>query len=159
MPPTRDLVPTVAAEEDAPHRDRRRTGQPLPPNWRELFLESYAEFGTYWRACKDAGVSDMTVTRHRQHDPDFATQVEAARQEFADSQEEQLATLGRNGNVVGPIVLLKKHRPAEYIERNLTVTANFTANLDAAAGQQLLTALLGQMHDLRALKPAAPDTP
>jgi hypothetical protein len=135
-------VTALSLPKDSAHRDLVRTGQQLPPNWRTLFLEHYAEQGVRWRAAKLAGVSHQTVLNHEGYDPAFAQQVEDARQEFADSRELNLRKLGDNGNVVGDIVLLKKHRPNDFIERRLEMSVSMSTTLDPAETRSLLAALL-----------------
>jgi hypothetical protein len=116
----------------------------VPADWPERFLGFYARHGVRWRAAKYAGIAYDTLVRAEAADPLFARQVENARQEFADSQELALEKMGRKGNPVGPIVLLKKHRPLEYIEKNLSISASFTTELPDADGKALLHAMLGQ---------------
>ena len=55
-----------------------------------------------------------------------------------------LKKIGRKGNPVGPIVLLKKHRPAEYMEKQISISASFTTELPAEDGKALLLAMFGQ---------------
>ena len=134
---------TAEPQEDPRHRDLRRTGQPLDPDWRQQFLAHYAHYGTYWKACKAAGVSPRTVERYKHAEPDFGQQIEDARQEFADSQEVSLMAIGQAGNPVGPIVLLKKHRPNEYIEKTVSLSLTATTELPPEDGRQLLHAMFG----------------
>jgi hypothetical protein len=116
----------------------------VPADWPERFLGFYARHGVRWRAAKYAGIAYDTLVRAEAADPIFARQVENARQEFADSQELALEKIGRKGNPVGPIVLLKKHRPSEYIEKNLSISASFTTELPAEDGKALLLGMFGQ---------------
>ena len=120
-----------------------RPGRKVPEGWQPTFLEYLRKHGTRWLAAKQAGVSHDTVTRYEHADPGFASGVHAARQEFVDSLEAHMARLlTRQNNVVAGIVLLKKHRPAEYVEKNLSVTANFTTQLPPDQGRQLLHAMM-----------------
>lgn len=139
---------------------RRRPGPQVPADWPARFLEFYARHGVRWRSAKYAGIAYDTLVRAEVADPIFASQVENARQEFADSQELALKKIGRKGNPVGPIVLLKKHRPSEYIERNISISASFTTELPAEDGKQLLLAMFGQgpsaTHHVLEVNPAKP---
>jgi hypothetical protein len=128
----------------------------VPADWPTRFLEYYAKHGTRWLAAKQAGVVYETVLRFEHADPAFAREVENARQEFADSQEQRLRKIGQKGNPVGPIVLLKKHRPGEYVEKNMTVSASFTGTLNPEDGKALLQAMLGHAPEAP-LPPPGPD--
>jgi hypothetical protein len=138
-------------------RKRRRPGPQLPDDWTARFLEYYARQGVRWLAAKCAGVSHDTVQRVEGADPAFRAQVENARQEFADSQELRLKKIGQKGNPVGPIVLLKKHRPAEYIEKNMTISASITTQLTPADGRAVLRAMLGLGAGEGTLEAAGPE--
>lgn len=63
--------------------------------------------------------------------------------------------------MVASIVALKAGRPAEYVEKNMSITANFTTELPAEDGKQLLLAMFGQgaavaLHQLEAPPPILP---
>lgn len=124
---------------------KRRPGPQLHLTWREEFLTAYEACGGFYAAAKTAGVNSSTVYDEMGRDPAFKARTEEAKQRYADSREANLARLADNGNVVGDIVLLKKFRPAEYIEKNLSITASFSAELDHEGGQRLLEAML---HDM-----------
>ena len=91
-----------------------------------------------------------TAWRWREQDPEFNEAVEDARQGYYDSLEEILQTLGKRGNVVGPIVLLKKGRPADFIEKRLEASISLQAS--ASVSPEEARALLAQM--LAAATPA-----
>ena len=150
-------VPRVVRPRIPLFGKRPQPGPQLPRDWQARFLQYYAERGVRWRAAKFAGVSHDAVSAAERSDPGFARQVENARQEFADSQELCLDTIGQKGNPVGPIVLLKKHRPAEYIEKNMTISASFTTQLDPEEGRALLRAMLDLPPAVGALEAADPD--
>lgn len=59
-------------------------------------------------------------------------------------------------NVVASIVALKAGRPESYAEKNLTVTANFSAQLDPAEGKQLLAAILSHTQPVELGQGAQP---
>ena len=131
---------------DASPLKRRRPGRQVPVDWLQRFLEFYAQQGVRWRAAKYAGVCHDTVLRAERADPAFARQVEDARQTYLDRHALNLNRLAfKKDNVVASIVALKAGRPEQYIERALTVTASFNAELDAQAGQQLLHAMLANL--------------
>lgn len=139
-PPRGPNEPPHLPPDPLPRKNRRGRGVNL--NWRQEFLAHYQRHGGFYAAAEYAGVNSSTVYDEMHRNADFKQQADEARQLFADSQERQLQALGEQGNVVGPIVLLKKHRPAEYIEKNLSITASFSAELDPQQGQQLLQAML-----------------
>ena len=147
---------------DASPLKRRRPGRQVPVDWPLRFLEFYAQQGVRWRAAKYAGVCHDTVLRAERADPAFARQVEDARQTYLDRHALNLNRLAfKKNNVVASIVALKAGRPQEYIERALTVTASFNADLDAQTGQQLLQAMLANLtpESRRQLGEAAPALP
>ena len=119
---------------------KSRPGPPLPDGWRGLFL-AYVELnGTLYKAARAAGVSDDTVRRERARDAEFDRQVEEARQFHADELEEQLRA---EPGVVGRIVLLKKFKPAEYIERQSVLNLNVNTEVPPELGKELLLKMLG----------------
>jgi hypothetical protein len=108
-------------------------------------LEFYARHGVRWRGAKYAGVCYDTLTRAEAADPAFAQQVENARQSYLDRHALNLNRLAfKKDNVVASIVALKAGRPAEYVEKAMTITASFTTELPAENGKALLQAMLGQ---------------
>jgi hypothetical protein len=118
----------------------------VPVDWPLRFLEFYAQQGVRWRAAKYAGVCHDTVLRAERADPAFARQVENARQTYLDRHALNLNRLAfKKNNVVASIVALKAGRPEQYIERALTVTASFTADLNPDDGARLLATMLGQL--------------
>jgi len=122
-----------------------RPGRKVPEGWQTTVLGYLRKHGTRWLAARQAGVSHDSLTRYEHADPAFARKVHDALQEFADSLEENADRLARRqNNIIANIILLKKHRPGEYIEKNLTVTAHFTTELPAADGKVLLAAMFGQ---------------
>lgn len=124
----RETHPSIAAIS------KPRPGPPTPDGWRGLFLAYYQQNGTYYKAARAAGVSDDTVLRERRRDPEFDRRVDEARQLHADQLEEDLTA---EPGVVGKIVMLKKFRPLEFVERhavmNLNVTAGLPPGIDAVA--------------------------
>jgi hypothetical protein len=155
-----DRVIEVTQARDAQPLKRRRPGRQLPDDWRARFLEHHAEHGVRWRGARYAGVSYDALVAAEGADPDFARQVEDARQTYLDRHALNLNRLAfKKDNVVASIVALKAGRPSEYIERAISVTANFTAALDPAAGAQLLQSLLRPGESLQPLHPLAPPPP
>jgi hypothetical protein len=131
----------------------RRPGRQLPPDWHRRFIEFYAEHGVRWRAARYAGVSHDTVLRAEQADPDFARQVEDARQTYLDSHALNLNRLAfKKDNVVASIVTLKAGRPAEYVEKAMSMTVTATTPLSPEDGKRLLEAMLGHASPTRALE-------
>ena len=147
-----------AAVEATPHRDYfRGHGPQLEPNWPERYLVALAQTGKGWLSAKHAGVSYKTVQRLRSVDPRFVEDEHDALREFTESLEGNLDRIAAGDDmpaVTANIVRLKKLDPVGYVERNLTVTASFSAELDPAEGKQLLAAILSQAPGA----PALPET-
>jgi ribosomal protein S12 methylthiotransferase accessory factor YcaO len=100
-----------------------------------------------------------TATRRMNADPDFHEAVQEARQYHADQLEEELEDMGRaSKNPVPHIVRLKALRPAEYIEKQATMTVSAHASLTQEDGKRLLAAMLSQATDatLKALEAVPP---
>jgi hypothetical protein len=128
----------------------------VPADWPERFLEFYARHGVRWRAAKYAGIAYDTLVRAERADPAFAEQVENARQTYLDRHALNLNRLAfKKDNVVASIVALKAGRPAEYVEKAMTVTAHFTTELPAEDGKALLQAMFGQAATIQALEAGA----
>jgi hypothetical protein len=137
---------------------KARPGRKVPDGWQTTFLGHLRKHGTRWLAARQANVSHDSVTRYEHADPEFARKVHAAVQEFADSLEENMTRLARRqDNVIGNIVLLKRHRPSEYIEKTVSLSLTATTELPAADGKALLHAMLGQPTPaaLEELEPAS----
>jgi hypothetical protein len=150
-------APRVVHAPSALARKSRRPGPQLPDDWRSRFLEYFARQGTRWRAAKYAGVSHDTVQRAERGDPAFAHQVADARETYLDRHALNLNRLAfKKNNVVASIVALKAGRPELYAERNLTINASITTQLDPADGRELLRAMLDRPA-VGALEAAGPD--
>jgi hypothetical protein len=134
-------------------------GPELPDHWRQTFLDAYEQTGTLWKAAKIAGLSAKTVKRHMEADPDFADQAEERRQLYADGLEIGMDGLFRKGNVVAGIVMLKKHRPADFIERAQIQSVNVNVDIQVAEAREFLHALASSPRaELQALR-ALPSLP
>ena len=165
----RTPVPTTSPVAESPTAPKNRRGPKINFTWREDFLAAYEAGGGLYAAAKTAGVNSTTVYDEFHRNPAFKAAADEARQRFADAREANLARLADNGNVVGDIVLLKKHRPMEYIERNLTMSVAFTTELPPEDGRQLLHAMFGappaslpttpDHASERTTAPTAPQTP
>jgi hypothetical protein len=136
-------MPTTTPVTESPTAPKQRRGPKINLTWRQDFLTAYEACGGLYAASKTAGVNSTTVYDERHRDPAFNQACEEAKQRYADSREANLARLADHGNVVGDIVLLKKFRPLEYIERNLTMSVAYTAELPVEDGKALLHAMLG----------------
>jgi len=136
---------------------RRRPGPQVPANWPTRFLEYYAEEGVRWRGAKHAGVAYETLLRAERADPEFARQVEDARQTYLDRHALNINRLAfKRGNLVASIVALKAGRP-EYVEKNMTITASIATQLTPEDGKALLQAMLDLPPAWGALEAAGPD--
>lgn len=146
MPRPASLSVPYAPVEVTPHRTSK-PGPQLLPDWPVRYLEHLAQHGHGWLAAKQAGVSYKTAQRLRERDPRFAEDEQDALREAAALHEQHLDRICEGDDmpaVTANIVRLKKLDPVGYVERNLTVTASFSAELDPAEGKQLLAAILSQ---------------
>jgi len=123
--------------------------------WRAIFLDSFSKTMNMGKSAKAAGVSRLTVLNHIKKDPEFALQVQQAKEEATDSLEEQVLIRARDGvESVYPIwykgqrvgerikkefsdglaeFWLKYHRPEVY---NPAQQINLTANVTDYTDQQ-----------------------
>jgi len=125
-----------------------KPGPPLPEGWQETFLAHLETKGTYALACKRTGVSDETVRKYRHADPAFDERCRWAREVFADTVEEKLLELGeRSDDPVPSIVMLKKLRPHEYIERHAVMSFNVSTSLTPEDGLAVLREMLGDINE------------
>jgi hypothetical protein len=151
QPPQRNDVEGRQSDSGAPLALPKKKGKPgpkVPADWPEKFLEYYRQCGTRWLSARRAGTSHDVVTRREAADPHFAAQVETARMEYADSLEENMDRLTRKkSNVIAGIVMLKKHRPQDFIERKSELHVHAHAALTQADGRALLAAMLAQATD------------
>ena len=143
----------------SPTPKKKRPGPKVNLTWRDDFVRAYEATGQFYTSAKAAGVDSTTVYDERHRDPAFNQACEEARQRYADTREANLARLADNGNVVGDIVLLKKHRPLEYIERNLTMSVSYTAELPVDDGRRLLEAMYGPPSSPPPALPPRSETP
>lgn len=142
------MLPAVqyARVEAIPHRDLRRTGQPTPDGWEQVYLQCMADHGTGWKAAKQAGVAYKTVQRLREVDATFAQDEHDAIWEHVGSLEQNLNRIASGDDmpaVTSNIVRLKRLDPA-YIEKTMSMSLTATTELPAADGKALLHAMLGQ---------------
>jgi DNA-binding phage protein len=140
---------------------KKQRGPKVNLHWRDDFLSHYQQFGGLYKAAESAGINSTTVYDEMARNPTFKAAADEARQRFLDTRVANLARLADQGNVVGDIVLLKAGRPAEYVEKNLSITASFSAELDTERAAQLLAAMLPQLTaaSMQQLAPPAPPTP
>jgi hypothetical protein len=144
-------TPAEARESDsgsgsASANKKGRPGPKVEDGWRYKFLISYRKTGVRWVSAREAKVSHDTVTRTEAADAVFAAQVEDARQEYADALEQNLDRLARKkDNVIAGIVLAKKHRPNDFIERRQELHIHAHANLSAEEGRHLIAAMLAHV--------------
>jgi hypothetical protein len=140
-----------------------RPGPPIPTEWRDRYLAHVRQHGHYALAAQVAGISQETARRERVANPAFDEACREAREEAADRIEiKMLESAERSDNPVGFIVRLKALRPHEYIEKNVTVSMNMTAEVPGvdvvAVLQQMLGHLTEPTRELLA-QPGAPALP
>lgn len=156
----------VIAERHREKRDRQRErdtlgkqepGRHPSDEWQERYLAYYREHGGQYRSARTLGIRWATVYDEIHRNPDFARALAEAREEFADQCETRMLDLGeRSNNPVPYIVRLKALRPSEYIEKQVSVNVNATADLDDEQTAQLVSALV---HSLRESSGSAVATP
>ena len=133
-----------------PIEQPRRDGPPLPPQWRERYIEEVTRTGGLYRAAERVGVNYTTTLRYRNADPEFDRQVLEARELAADDLEEELVDQARRtDNPVGYIVRLKALRPMQYIERHavMNVSVDLHAEITETAALSLLRDMFNDATD------------
>ena len=119
----------------------------MPPRepWYGVFLRDLAERGLMSLAAARAGVHISKVRRRRDADPEFAAEVDVAREYYCDYLEWESVTLGKTSrNPLPYFARLKAERPARYIDKATMLVASFTGELPAEDGKALLLAMFGQ---------------
>lgn len=119
----------------------------MPPRepWYGVFLRDLAERGLMALAAARAGVHISKVRRRRDADPEFAAEVDVAREYYCDYLEWESVTLGKTSrNPLPYFARLKAERPARYIDKATMLVASFTSDLPAEDGKALLLAMFGQ---------------
>ena len=136
----------------------RKTG------WRKEFLDVYERTGQLYVSAQAVGVKWNTVERTMQQDPRFGKAVEVRRQRYADRLEGQFDNMffhPTRPNVIAGIVLAKKHRPQDFVERHQGVTMNVQALATPEQAHELLRVMLRdatpETHAQLALPP--PESP
>jgi hypothetical protein len=110
-----------------------------------VFLRDLAERGLMSLAAARAGVHISKVRRRRDADPEFAAEVDVAREYYCDYLEWESVTLGKKSrNPLPYFARLKAERPARYIDKATMLVASFTSDLPAEDGRALLLAMFGQ---------------
>ena len=110
-----------------------------------MFLRDLAERGLMSLAAARAGVHISKVRRRRDADPEFAAEVDVAREYYCDYLEWESVTLGKTSrNPLPYFARLKAERPARYIDKATMLVASFTSELPAEDGKALLLAMFGQ---------------
>jgi hypothetical protein len=123
-------------------------GPPIPAAWRTRYLEHVRQHGHYALAAQAAGISQETARRERVANPAFDADCRDAREEAADRVEiKMLESAERSDNPAGFIVRLKALRPHEYIEKNVTVSMNMTAEVPGVDVVQVLQSMLGHLTE------------
>jgi hypothetical protein len=136
--PPAPYLPYAGLEPDDP------AAPPRAP-WYGVFLRDLAERGLMSLAAARAGVHISKVRRRRDADPEFAAEVDVAREYYCDYLEWESVTLGKTSrNPLPYFARLKAERPARYIDKATMLVASFTSDLPAADGKALLHAMLGQ---------------
>jgi hypothetical protein len=108
------------------------------PEWVRRFVEALAAFAGEAAAAQAAGIPLRTARILRATSPRFDEECEEALEYRADKLAHELPGSARP---VGSIVELKRHRPAQYVERNI----NLNVNADAIGAPPDAAATLARM--------------
>jgi len=120
----------------------------VPEQWQDRFLAEMRAHGGFYHSARCAGIHPATAWRHHDRDPEFAQRVREAKEEHADALERELEEMGRkSNNPVSHIVRLKALRPAEYVEKNLSITMSMHADVAPADVASILRSMLGHASD------------
>jgi hypothetical protein len=112
-------------------------------SWYDVFLRDLAARGLLTLAAAKAGIHRSRVYRHMEVDPEFAAEVDVAREYYADHLEWQSVALGQiSRNPLPFFARLKAERPARYIDRQ-AVLVGTSSDLDPQEGKAILQAMLG----------------
>jgi hypothetical protein len=104
-------------------RPRRQLHPPAPdpiaqpPAWYAVFLEAYRQSGNKLYACQVAGVHRSTLYDHVEKNPDFAKQIELAREDAIELLELEARNRALKKSDLLLIFLLKSLRPDVYREQ------------------------------------------
>ena len=97
----------------------QRMSRPQPAEvWRPKWLAAFRESGNIRAACEAAGIDRKTFSNARANSPEFAAQIEEAREDAVDILEAVAfvrATTGKSDMVL--MRLLEAHRPEVYGRR------------------------------------------
>jgi hypothetical protein len=85
-------------------------------NWRDRFLELFAVSLNVAQAAQGAGINRKTVYKEREKSPDFAAQMDDAREAAIERLEAVAYERARTQSDVLLIFLLKSHKPERYRE-------------------------------------------
>lgn len=105
----------------------------LPLGWQDEYLLTLEADGGKYRSARKCGVRWRDVLHEQQESPEFQARIEEAMGIFADDIEKKLID-PTNKNVVGCIVLLKKLRPAEFIEKQAGIAIQVNATNASIGG-------------------------
>jgi transposase-like protein len=83
----------------------------------DLILDVLREGGSMTQAAQRAGICFKTAYNWVRDHPDFAAEVEQAREQGTDRLEDRLTELAYEGNVVALLASLKARRPKKWREQ------------------------------------------
>ena len=116
------------------------------------YLEMVAEHGTVRLCAKRLGIPWKEVARRLSEEGEFREAVEHAKEVCAERLEEMLTAPGIDKRqVIGLIVRLKALKPAQYIERQVSMAVNVSTEMQVTPEEA--RALLANL-----LKDAQPQT-
>lgn len=118
------------------------------PLW-ERYLAELAQHGTKRKCAERVGLTWRAIIKRLDEDVEFRERVDFAMELCADGFEEMLVApdLGKS-QVVGLIVRLKALRPQQYIERQVSMAVNVSADLAVSPedAKALLASLVRDMQ-------------
>lgn len=83
----------------------------------DLILDVLREGGSMTQAASRAGICFKTAYNWVRDHPDFAAEVELAKEQGTDRLEDRLTELAYDGNVVALLASLKARRPEKWREK------------------------------------------
>jgi hypothetical protein len=124
---------------------------------KKRFVVALREHGIIGIAAQAAGVHRSSIYRWADEDPDFAQEVDNAREVAVDVIEESLYTKAKNGDTIAQIFYLKARRPIfrDRINVDLTMVQEEIKERMQQLGIEGVGSTLAPVHtELKLLGPA-----
>jgi Rad3-related DNA helicase len=105
------------------------------PEKRDVILDALHNHPSLGRAARKARITRHTLRNWRLANPEFAAEVEAAREAGFEVLEDALIVRGEKNDTTAAIFMLKGWKPERYQERK-AVDMNLTGNLTIVMGER-----------------------